>query len=108
MTRLCSESRTRGHTISPCKVRASWKVGVLLHAHEYDPGVEYYFETALICNACRARLKLDDILSDKLFLYITKALIAAGKQVPMKRYTQLCFEKLTADVAVRGAEWARQ
>lgn len=87
--------RVRDGQPAACRMKATWCVGFALRAYKGDQERVYLFGHALVCNACRCAVRLDNFMSMRVFIYVTNQAMANGWPPPRKNLTRLAFDHLT-------------
>lgn len=77
-----------------CRIYASWLVGIRARAHRDGPTVDYFFEQMKVCNRCRINLVLEDVQTDRSFVYLSKRLVSMGHEPPKRKLSRLIYRHL--------------
>ena len=85
-----------------CKRRATWRVGLRLRSDEYSEPFDYFFEQLKVCNRCRTKITVQDVLTPATLTHVSQKLVAWHRPPPKKKLTTLLFQHLMLDFVAGG------
>lgn len=91
-TSRCARLRpTRDGGLVSCPIAASWTVGLRLREYRDGDYVDYFLDQYRVCNACRCRLTLQDVVTDSVFSRAFQQVTSRGHGPPKRKLTKLVF-----------------
>jgi len=85
-----------------CSVQAKWIVGLRLRPDRSSEPDDYFFDKLRVCNACRDKLELGEVLTDETFTHVSKKFLMWHKPPPRRRLTTLIFRHLALGYTSEG------